>query len=200
MEAGSGSGARDARVITDTCSALKLLSVGKIIFEPGRLSLGDLVLHPRLFNETRRWDSARKERYKSELALAAQLRAAPGIAVHEPDRSRIDVAIKATRDECSLSVGQADIDQLTSVIHFDFKLVTNDRQLAELSQAFDVEVHSAEAVLLEAIEEGVLTKAEGIEALRRWRDNGERPMPREVEAGFRKLGIAIQRGFLSDGQ
>jgi hypothetical protein len=120
--------------------------------------------------------------------------------VQEPDRSRIDVAIKATRDECGLSVGQADIDQLASVIHFDLKLVTNDRQLADLSRAFDVEVHSAETVLLEAITDGVITQAQGVEALRRWRDNSERPMPRDVEGGFRKLGIAIHKGFLVDGK
>src|SRR5262245_19504990 len=104
MAAGSGGSARDARVITDTCSALKLLGISKTIFETGRLKLGDLVLHPRLFNETKRWGKSKKERYKTELALAADLRAASNIVVQEPDRSRIDVAIKATRDECNLSV------------------------------------------------------------------------------------------------
>ena len=198
MEAGSRSGARDTRVIADTCSALKLLAVGRVLFELGQLSLGDLVLHPRLFNETKRWDADKQLRYAPELKLAGEIRATAGIAVGDPDRSRIEIAIKATRDACNLSVGQADIEQLTSLIHFDLKLVTNDRQFAELTRMFEIEVYSAEAILLEAINDGVITKEEAIKALHKWRANGERPMAKVLESSFRQLGISIYRGFISD--
>jgi hypothetical protein len=71
---------RETRLIADTCAALKLLGAGEIFFKDGARPIGKLVLHPRLFNETKRWTPAKKKKYQAELALAGKIRAAAGIA------------------------------------------------------------------------------------------------------------------------
>ena len=55
------------QLLSDTCSVIKLLAPGFDFFRPGVLSIGDLIVHPLLHTEVRKWDRVKKERLKFEI-------------------------------------------------------------------------------------------------------------------------------------
>jgi hypothetical protein len=175
-----------SRLLTDTCSALKLLALEKL-FKPGSLPLGDLILHPRVFNETKRWDAAYKSKYKDELESMGRIRATTDLRPPDKSFQRHRMVIQRTIDEQGVSVGRADVEQLASVIHFDLKLVTNDRPFSEVAVALDVEVFTAEQILIEAVREKTVTIDEAKLALKRWETNKEKPPSRQC----RKSSIPV---------
>lgn len=69
----------NVRLLTDTCAAIKLLIFGEKLFQKGALPSGNLILHPRVFNETARWESNRKLQFKAELETMAKIKATTGL-------------------------------------------------------------------------------------------------------------------------
>lgn len=164
------------RLLTDTCSAIKLLALGNKLFAPNALSRGDLIIHPRVFNETRKWPSYKKTKYNAELTLLNSIRSTPNLRPANPNEvENLQTIITATMEQIGLSIGSADIDQLTSAIYVKAEIVTNDAPFAEVAEALDVSVHTAERILIEAYEQGVITKNELIVAEKKWIANNEKP-------------------------
>ena len=125
------------RLLTDTCSAMKLLAFGDTLFRAGTLTKGDLLIHPRVFNETRRWPQFKKSKYKTELELLGKIRATPNLRPSSQNETdRLELIILATMDNVGISIGSADRDQLASAIHFRAaEIVTNDKPFADVAEA-----------------------------------------------------------------
>lgn len=162
------------RLLTDTCSALKLLALGDHLFKPGVFPLGDLIIHPRVLNETRRWDETRKTKYAKELAALSKIKATTDLRPPPKSQQRQQLIIERTIEELGLSVGRADVEQLVSAMHFDMMLVTNDEGFANAAVALDVVVHTAEQILIEALKAKVVTKAEARNCMEHWKKNREK--------------------------
>src|SRR4051812_25202800 len=97
------------RLLTDTCAAMKLFAFGNKLFQPGVLKSGDLVIHARVFNETRKWPPYKKQKYQSELKVLATVRATPNLNPNDPaEAGRIKEAIAATASALQLPIGSAD--------------------------------------------------------------------------------------------
>lgn len=162
------------RLLTDTCAALKLAAFGITLFESGKLTSGDLVLHPIVFTETKKWLPFKKEKYKAELAILAKVRATPALRPPNEQLETLETIIHSTMDELGLSIGKADREQLASAIHSKIHLVTNDQPFAQVAEALEVNVYSAEKITVEAFSEAVVTKADVIAARARWKTNNEK--------------------------
>ena len=200
MAARNDKGPRRNRLITDACSALKLLGIGEALFKKGVLKLGDLIIHPRFFQETKKWhkDDPRRTKYAEEFKLASKIRAEPNITADHDTQTIIGQTVRATKDHIGLSAGGADIEQLISCIHFELDLVTNDDGFSKLAIAFEVTTYTAEKILVEAISDAVITKNEAIAVLRKWKQNGEKAAKLEDERALIKCGIDCVRGFICD--
>lgn len=163
------------RLLTDTCAAIKLLAFEDKLFKAGVLSNGDLILHPRVFNETKRWPSYKKEKYKQELECLGKIRATSGLRPSTPDETeRLEAIIIATMDEIGSPIGSADRDQLCSAIYCEAEIVTNDSPFARVAEALEVNVHSAERIVIEAYSQSVINREDLIAARKRWAENGEK--------------------------
>lgn len=169
------------RLLTDTCSALKLLALGDKLFQACGLPLGDLIIHPRVIRETNKWDAARRAKYREEFAVLQKLPIAADVVPAQKSLDRQRLIIETTIDEEGLSVGKADIDQLASVICFHLGLVTNDQPFADVASILDVEVFTAEKVVAEALRTNILARDEVKKAQVRWKTNGEKPPSKEDE-------------------
>lgn len=169
------------RLLTDTCAAIKLVAFGEKLFKSGILKNGDLVLHPRVFNETRKWPPFKKDKYKSELECLAKIKASPGMKPQTRDETEnLNAIIYATMDEISSPIGSADREQLASAIYCKAEIVTNDAPFTRVAEALDVTVHTAEGIVLEAFSQNVITKTEIAVARKIWAANGEKaPTPAE---------------------
>ena len=62
------------KLITDTCSVIKLLTFGSKLFQEGLIPLGDLVIHSRVFRETKKWPQEKKIKYEKELSLLPKIK------------------------------------------------------------------------------------------------------------------------------
>ena len=162
------------RLLTDTCAAIKLVAFGSKLFDPGVLKNGDLVLHPRVFNETRKWPPYKKEKYKEELAELAKIKATTGLRPTADEAETLNTIIFSTMDEIGSPIGAADREQLVAVIHAKAELVTNDTPFAKVAEALDVVVHTAETIVIEAHMQAVVTKDEVKAALAIWVKNDEK--------------------------
>jgi len=162
------------RLLTDTCAAIKLVAFGDKLFKPGILSNGDLILHPRVFNETRKWPPYKKEKYKAELALLATIKATSGLRPSVDEIETLETIIFSTMDEIGSPIGAADREQLVAAIHAKAEIVTNDGPFTEVAEALEVVVHTAERIVIEAHTQTVLTKAEVISARKTWEKNEEK--------------------------
>lgn len=132
-------------------------------------------LHPRVFNETRKWPPFKKEKYKEELELMNKIRATPNLRPTTADEmARLEVLIKAVLDEIGKPIGAADREQIASAIHCSAEIITNDEPFTKVAESLDVEVHTAERVVLEAFYQKVITKTEVITARERWNKNSEK--------------------------
>lgn len=163
------------RLLTDTCAAMKLFALGDKLFKPGILKSGDLIIHPRVFNETKKWVPWKKEKYRAELKILAQIRSTPGLRPPDPKRVvTLQTIISATIDEIGTPIGAADRDQLISAIHSSAAIVTNDSTFAEVAEALDVAIYTAESIVIEAHAQNVVTKEEVRSARSKWSDNQEK--------------------------
>lgn len=167
------------RLLTDTCAAIKLAAFGDKLFKPGALSNGDLILHPRVFNETRKWPPYKKEKYKNELALLGAIKATPGLRPPPDEIETLETIIFSTMDEIGSPIGSADREQLVAAIHAKAEIVTNDGPFTEVAEALEVAVHTAERIVIEAHTQSVLTKTEVIAARKVWAKNEEKSPTRD---------------------
>lgn len=163
------------KLITDTCSAIKLLAFGNKLFASGVLPSGDLVFHSRVFRETRKWPTYKKDKYKTELQVLAQIgNKGANLAVSKKDSDAHAVVVVATKIAFNLSVGQGDIEQLISAIHHDHAIVTDDGHFGQLVEHMDVNGYDAEDIVLEALGAGVVIQQEVDQVKAIWHKNGEK--------------------------
>lgn len=175
------------RILTDTCAAIKLLAFGDKLFKSGVLTNGDLVLHPRVFNETRKWPPYKKEKYKVELAQLTQIKATTGLRPPSDEFEIIESLIFSTMDEIGSPIGSADREQLASAIHSKSEIVTNDTPFTDVAEALEIVVHTAERIVIEAHSQSVITKMEIIAARKTWEGNDEKPPSREEKKELDKI-------------
>lgn len=167
------------RLLTDTCAAIKLVAFGDKLFKSGVLSNGDLVLHPRVFNETKKWPPYKKEKYKVELAQLAQIKATTGLRPPADEFDILESLIFSTMDEIGSPIGAADREQLASAIHAKSEIVTNDTPFTDVAEALEVIVHTAERIVIEAHSQSIVTKEEVIAARLIWEKNEEKAPTKE---------------------
>ena len=175
------------RLITDTCAAIKLVAFGDKLFRPGVLKNGDLVLHPRVFNETRRWPPYKKAKYKTELDQLQKIKAAVGLKPPADEVESLSTIISSVMDEMGTSIGSADREQLISAVFNNAEIVTNDMPFTEVAEAMDVTVHTAERIVIDACTQGVISKAEVKVARALWVKNGEKAPTRDEEKELKAI-------------
>lgn len=171
------------RLLTDTCAALKLAAFGKKIFAAGSLPCGDLILHPELFGETKKWEEFRKQKYRSELELLNLIGPGSNLQVDSKVYGRKKVLVQSTVDEAGLSVGRVDREHIITALAHKMGLVTNDDALATAATSLSIDTCSAERITLEALKAGILTRGEirGVQKI--WKANDEKkPSQEDFEA------------------
>ncbi len=177
------------RLITDTCSVVKLVVFGDKLFKASTLSSGKLIIHPKVHREIHRWPKFTKEKYKKEIEIIKGLESTPNL---KPSQNEYDVhhkIISKTISQLNKSVGEGDIEQFISVLHFNYKLVTNDGPLTDLAKAFDVDVFEAEEIALEAYHANIVSFDELKASVERWKTNYEKRPRKEVIKEFFKFKI-----------
>ncbi len=177
------------RIICDTCSAIKLAEFGEQFFSGGKLAQGLIILHPTIFAEVKKWRPEKKDKYKAQISVFNQVKAATGLRVDKKNYDSQEIIIKATRNTLGVSVGKSDIDQLISAIHFDLDLITNDSPFAELAGSLEVTVYEAEEIVAEAFEQKILTKTEIEKAFATWKINNEKKPSKEAHKKLTTLGL-----------
>jgi hypothetical protein len=169
-----------------------LLALDVKLFLKGALSQGDLIIHPEVWAETKRWPRHKKQKYKSELELLQkQLSFAAGQRVPPNEQESYFKLIDISQSECIYSLGYSDKVQLASVLHFeDLSLITNDGPLQEVADTFDKRVYNAEQILLEALNETVITLPEAQTTVTKWQQNNE-PIKRKNIPALKGAGLKL---------
>lgn len=57
---------------------------------------------------------------------------------------------------------------------FDLKIVTNDQPFATTAEALEIEVFTAEQIIIEALQHRIVTKDEVKKAMQLWEENNEK--------------------------
>ena len=136
------------KLITDTCSIIKLLALDDRFFAPGAISLGDLIVHSRAHREIRKIDLAKKNKYEREFALLKSMKKSDTpLSVPRKDSEPVTEIARTTVDVKGLSVGPGDIEQLVSAHHHGHHLVTDDRPFEELAKIMEVPVFRSEDII-----------------------------------------------------
>lgn len=161
-------------LITDTCSLMKLLYFGDLFFRSNFLSRGTLVIHPVVYNETRKWPPIVKNKFAKELAALDGLSATPNLNPNEEDARYYKTIIQKLLDHNGLNVGRADITQLMAALHCQYALITNDGPLTHLASSLDVSIFEAEEMALEALIEEKITASSLQDAVNYWDERGEK--------------------------
>ena len=162
------------RIVCDTCSAIKLAYLGSMLFAPNTLHLGDLILHQQVFTEVRKWDRSKKEKYKNEIKVLEKVKSTLGLRVDRNKEKVQEIVIQRTRDTLNLSVGRGDITQLVAILIHDLQLVTNDDPFRNLAEALEVTVFEAESIVVEGLEQKILSTNQVQNAINYWEDNEEK--------------------------
>ena len=162
------------RLLTDTCSALKLAALGISIFQKGTLPSGDLILHPALFRETKKWKPARKALYKTEFSILAQVKAEPNLRSSGHDLDVQVEIVQLTAEVLGKTIGKVDREKLgTVLLHDDIELVTNDLSMQAVAEELDVTTYTAESIICEAVSAGIISLPDAQAALNQWKKNGD---------------------------
>jgi len=180
---------RKVRLLTDTCSLMKLLAAGDKLFASKALQIGDLVVHPVVFNETRKWHKTKKEKYKNELSTLNEVKSTSGIRVSGTLKSINEKTIRLTADEIEKAIGNADIEKISSAMVHGMSLITNDGPMAEIAEILEIEVWTAEQIVIEALECKVLSKSEVESLIKLWASRNEKAPSKKDKGSFQKLGI-----------
>ncbi len=177
------------RIICDTCSAIKLAEFGDLLFHDGKLTQGSIILHPTLFAELKKWHPDKKKKFQEQIQVLNQVKAATGLRLDRQHHESQEVIIRATRDALGLSVGKGDLDQLVSVIYFDLDLITNDSPLASLASNLDVTVFEAEEIVVEALDQKIVTKVAFEAAVIAWEKRDEKRPSKAIIKAMLDRGI-----------
>lgn len=180
---------RKVKLLTDTCSLMKLLAAGEKLFEESSLEAGCLLVHPVVFNETRRWHKTKKKKYKSELDLLNKIKSTSGIRVSGHIKIINEKLIYQTADNLEKIIGSADAEQISSAMNHDMCLVTNDGPMSDVASALEVEVWTAEQVLVEAIRSKVIFKNEANKLVNLWRQRNEKPPTKKDRHELESFGV-----------
>jgi hypothetical protein len=181
------------RLLADTCAALKIAALGEKVFKAGALPLGDLILHPLLFQETKKWPEERRKNFSAEFAILAKVRATPNL---QPPAKELEVhleVIDMTQDAVGRSIGRVDKNILAAVL-FDGEmgLVTNDGSLYVVaSEGLSVETYMAEDIVCESVSARLVTLAEAQAAINRWHQTGD-GIARGQAKQLQEIGIKLR--------
>jgi hypothetical protein len=158
------------RLLTDTCAALKLAAFGEALFKPNSLPRGDLILHPLVFSETKKWHPTKKLQFEPEFKVLSLVRSTPGLVTDKKKVQAQVVIIDMTQQNLGTSIGRVDKELLAAIlIDGEMGLVSNDAAFCEVaSDGFGLEVVTAEEILLEAMDANLITLAAAQEAVKRW--------------------------------
>lgn len=180
------------RLLTDTCAAIKLAALGDKLFEKGALPGGDLILHPKLFQETRKWPKDKKELYANELSILAKIRATSGLVKSGSEVQAQIALIDMTQEELGRSIGRTDKELLAAILlDEDMGLVTNDGAFfAVASEGFSIDSFCAEDILIEAINHSVVTVEEAQALLERWEVTGDSVL-NSAKSALKAAGLRI---------
>ncbi|MBM4252744.1 MAG: hypothetical protein FJ146_12285 [Deltaproteobacteria bacterium] len=148
------------QLLSDTCSVIKLLAPGLDLFRPGLLTVGDLVVHPLLHQEVKKWCKEKKQRLKVEIDRIKAMRAPPGIRLDKLALDAQCAIIRLVEVHLDLDIGHKDREYLATVLCNDqMELVTNDvASLGAVAKELDVNIRCAEEILVIAHREGVVSK------------------------------------------
>ena len=164
-----------AILITDTCSAIKLLGMGARFFEPGVVPEGDLILHPRVHRETRAWTKEKKIKYKKELETLKTVRnTSVSLSLSREEFEKQRKIVQVTRKYYDLSVGEADIEQLVAAIYHEHDIVTDDGHFGELAELMAVKTYDAEDIVLSALKNRSITRKDATALKNKWTQNREK--------------------------
>ena len=182
-----------SRFLADTCAALKIAALGEKIFKAGALPLGDLILHPLLFQETKKWPPERKKKFDNEFSVLAKIRHTPNLLPPAKDLEAHLEVIDMTQDAVGRSIGRVDKNILAAVLYDgEMGLVTNDISLYIVaSEGFSVETFSAEEIVCEAIAAQLITLAEAQAAVERWYQTGD-GVARGHLKRLQEIGLKLQ--------
>ena len=176
------------RRVCDTCSAIKLACFGDILFI-NTLPLGDLILHQQVFDEIKKWDKSKKEKYKNEIKTLNKIKATSGLRIDRRKEKAKRVIIRVTRDHLNLAVGEGDINQLVAILIHNLQLVTNDGPFLILAEAMDVRVFEAESIAFEGLEQEVLSTEQVQNAVDYWETNEEKKPSKDTRKKLSHYGI-----------
>lgn len=178
------------RLLTDLCAAIKLAACGDKLFKSGVLTSGDLILHPILFQEIKRWRPETKKTYEYEINILQAVRAAANLRLTQKELDPQLEIIEMSFSKSSL-LSRADKEQLaTALFHDDLSLVTNDKALFDAAESLEVVAWRAEDIICEAIENESMTVEEVQKMIEHWAKNGDFTDGRCADA-LRKLGIKV---------
>ncbi len=178
-------------LITDTCSLMKLLYFGDLFFRSNFLSRGTLIIHPVVYNETRKWPPIVKDKFAKELAILERLSATPNLNPSEEDARYNRIVIQRLIDESGLNVGRADITQLMAALHCQYALITNDGPLTQIASSLDINIFEAEEIALEALIEEKITASSLQDAINYWDEHGEKRPKKSLQKRLSKdFGIS----------
>ena len=183
-----------SRLLADTCAALKLAALGEKIFKAGLLASGDLILHPLLFQETKKWTPERKKRFDKEFAVLAKVSFAVNL---RPPKEKLEAmleAISMAQDAVGRRIGRVDSEILAAVLcDGNMGLVTNDIALGIVAEdGLAVAVSMAEDIICEALVAGCVTTQEVEALLKRWQSTGDTLAP-GYDKKLGELGVKIPK-------
>lgn len=183
-----------SRLLADTCAALKLATLGEKIFKQGLLASGDLILHPLLFQETKKWAPERRKRFDKEFAILAKISFTVNL---RPSKEKLEAmleAISMAQDAVNRRIGRVDSEILAAAAYDgNMGLVTNDVALAVVAEdGLAIPVSTAEDIICEALRAGCVTTQEVEEVVKRWRITGD-GISSTYEKEFVALGVNVPK-------
>ena len=168
-------------LIVDLCSALMIASLGKEIFVPGKLPIGDLALHPRVFREVNQLGKDKKTKYAAEIHTLKVVSSTANLATDPEDV----VMLRRIAEEMNRQISQADATYLAAALRATAaSLVTNEQSLRKVAEEISIRVFLAEDVLLDAATSSLIDRQRAITALDRW--EGREYLPTSRTLSYRK--------------
>ncbi len=180
------------RLLADTCSAIKLAVFDNKCFQKGKLTCGDVIIHPLVHKQIRTLSPEKKTRLNEELKVLSSIRAEPNLTQSGEVFAGIEETVRLVEDNLNIPIGFHDRRLIaTALFHEDMSIVTNDRRtLAPVAASLEVTLFTAEEIVVEAFDDGVLSKEEILAGLKRWSAIKEEPT-KEGSALLRTRGFVI---------
>ncbi len=165
------------RLLADTCSAIKLATFGDRCFQKGKLSRGDIVVHPLVQRQIKGFHPDKKKRLSQELAALKSIRAEPNLTQSGDVFSGIQETIRLMEDQLNIPIGRDDRQLIaTALFYDDMAIITNDyKTLTPVAVSLEVTLLTAEDIVVEAVNDGLISIEEAMDGISHWNEIGEMP-------------------------